>query len=128
MTDAFKVIVVLATLLAGAAAADQREPTLSWTVEADFGGKVRSYRQSSFDAADRQMRTACGAIQTPLPPADGVRVTVRPVNASPGDGSPFKTAELTCAEVRADRNALAARIPRPQRKPQPTKPLVQLWD
>lgn len=122
----FAVVLVLAFPASGQTS---DEPVLSWTVERLGEHNTRPAHQSSFSGAQLQLRTYCDrdlAARMGWPDTTAVRVTVRPHNPKP-DG-PSRSAEITCDEVRANRDALSNYIPKP-RKPRPkTQDLIQLWD
>ena len=115
------------------ATAHAREPALSWSVQRlDAAGApvLQEFGQSNLDAANLQARTLCDkamAARAGWPETPAVLVTVRPINAAPGDPRK-KVATVPCADYERNPRALEAYISRPQTKPQPTAKQINLWD
>lgn len=113
--------------------AQASEPVLAWSVQRlDASGEPiqRDFSHTNLDAANNQARTLCDksmASRMGWPETPAVRVTVRPINAAPGD-TRMKVATVPCADYERNPRALEAYISRPQAKPTPEKKLIQLWD
>ena len=122
-------------LIAGGVSIACAEPVLDWTVIAfdAQGNQTKSFSHGSHGATRQQLRTLCDpnmASRFPFPPTTSAKVEVRPfANGGPQSPRILRSAEVSCEEVRSDKNALANHIPvPPDRKPAKTKETVNLWD
>gem|GEM_PF-5023645 len=106
------------------------EPIMDWTVIAfdAQGNKTTSYKHSSHGMTSGQIQTLCNRAMSrnlPFAPTESVKVIVRP---SPDDKR-YRSAELTCAEVRQNQNALSNYLKPPQPpKPKTRTDIINLWD
>jgi hypothetical protein len=128
-----KLLCIAALVCTAGQASANGEPPLSWEIQRiDGDGAVQPqiFNKGNFDGANLQIRTLCDkalAERMKWPEVSGVRVTVRPFMAKPED-SRMRTADISCDEVRTNKDALQSKVPRPKNKPAPEQKLIQLWD
>ncbi|MBL8353583.1 MAG: hypothetical protein JNM01_01945 [Delftia acidovorans] len=121
-------------LVAGSACLVRAEPVLDWNVlgfDAQ-GNPTKSSRHSSHSSAQRKLNLLCGAEAangSPLPETVSVRIEVRPFSSGGPQGKRiFRSAEITCNEVRRERDALSKYIPVPRARKAETLHVPSVWD